>query len=1037
MEFTGGKLGELFTSLAFAASLVAMISFFLADMREGKEKANWEKMGLWGFGIHALSILGIIATLFGLIYTHNYNYHYVWAHASNELPVHFMISCFWEGQEGSFLLWCFWHAVLGVILMRSKADWRNGVMGIIASIELILSSMLLGVYVNESIVWGAYLLLALLPSMYLGYLFVRQRDELSLNGNFHLASLFVGGSFLLLLFSGQLGHSVGLIPSMEVFSLSGMGFWLLLLFVLGYAALYFVYVGKVAKTAKAHLWELVSGAVLIALGLFVVYYDPEVWKLGSTPFLTIKDAFPDDKVWATDPNFVPKNGTGLNPLLQNYWMVIHPPTLFLGFASTTVPFAFVMAGLIRGKYDQWIKPSMPWMSFSVMILGIGIIMGGYWAYETLNFGGYWNWDPVENSSFVPWLTGVASLHAMLIYRKTKAYLKMAMLLIISTFLLVLYSTFLTRSGILGDTSVHTFTDLGLSGQLLVLVAIYVTFVAVVMFYRWKDIPQRSDESKVWSAEFWLFMGVLVFLGSSLAILVFTSLPVFNKIFGTSAALPGYVQFFYYQWTIFFAVGFGVASGIGQFLWWKMGKGKAIGDALFRPFLIAVLSGCAILVGIWYGVEWNFAFDDEFAEIISEEKLSGNALSDVFSYIYFGIFNIGDELLLFSSLFAFFANLDVLISLLRKNRKGLKVMGGTVVHIGFALMLIGMLFSSGYDQVISKNLRPEDLARFPEKERMDNVLLPKNDPTQIWGYDVTYIGKKEAKAPVSDLRILEEDLLNAKIAFEDASGDTWALIVPRGPFLKKETNNIHSTSDNEAAVQREVLGEIDLNLIQNKLNQNLSSFEPERINGRMLFGLRFDKLGETQHSFTVFPESEINMTGDGIINHPSRQIYWNKDVYVHVSSLPKSEEAETRFFNLDMQIGDTARYEDVVFYLENLTNLSQRPDLTKYDVAAAANLKAFRAGKTYSTQPVFVIEGNKPGMIQDRIEELGMDFAFVGIEPDKNMVHLQVRYVKPDADFVIIKAIQKPFINLLWLGTFILTAGFLISIYRRVQESKKK
>ena len=110
--------------------------------------------------------------------------------------------------------------------------------------------------------------------------------------------------------------------------------------------------------------------------------------------------------------------TGLNQLLQNYWMVIHPPILFLGFASTIVPFAYAVAGLWKKDYSSWTKQVMPWALFSAAILGLGIMMGARWAYESLNFGGYWAWDPVENASMVPWLVLVAGIHTMLIYNST-------------------------------------------------------------------------------------------------------------------------------------------------------------------------------------------------------------------------------------------------------------------------------------------------------------------------------------------------------------------------------------------------------------------------------------------------------------------------------------------------------------------------------------------------------------------------------------------------------------------------------------------
>src|SRR5690606_38158729 len=135
------------------------------------------------------------------------------------------------------------------------------------------------------------------------------------------------------------------------------------------------------------------------------------------------------------------DGNGLNPLLQNYWMVIHPPTLFLGFASTLVPFAYAIASLWKKDYSGWVNPVLPWTLFSAAMLGTGILMGGAWAYEALSFGGFWAWDPVENASLVPWITLIAGLHTLVIFKSTGHALRATFIFFIATFVLILYSTF--------------------------------------------------------------------------------------------------------------------------------------------------------------------------------------------------------------------------------------------------------------------------------------------------------------------------------------------------------------------------------------------------------------------------------------------------------------------------------------------------------------------------------------------------------------------------------------------------------------------
>jgi cytochrome c-type biogenesis protein CcmF len=164
-----------------------------------------------------------------------------------------------------------------------------------------------------------------------------------------------------------------------------------------------------------------------------------------------------------------------------------------------------------------------------MILGMGIIMGAYWAYVTLNFGGYWNWDPVENAVYVPWLILVASIHTMITFKKSSTALKTSIVLVIMTFILVLYATFLVRSGVLGDSSVHSFTDLGLSGQLLIYL-LFFSFVAIFLAARaWKHIPTSEKEASVYSREFWVFIGATTLSLMAFQVIVPTSIPVWNAV----------------------------------------------------------------------------------------------------------------------------------------------------------------------------------------------------------------------------------------------------------------------------------------------------------------------------------------------------------------------------------------------------------------------------------------------------------------------------------------------------------------------------
>ena len=220
-----------------------------------------------------------------------------------------------------------------------------------------------------------------------------------------------------------------------------------------------------SKKWEAPVMSVLSLAqVCLATMMLGIYFFGT--KIGSSPFALFREQMPDLPAFQfADYALRIKDGQGLNMLLQNYWMVIHPPVLFLGFASTIVPFAFAMGGLMTKKYGDWVKPVLPWALFSACVLGVGVMMGGAWAYESLSFGGYWAWDPVENASLVPWLVLVAGIHTLIIYKNTGRSLQTSFFLIALSFILIVYSTFLTRSGILGETSVHSFADLGMNAQL--------------------------------------------------------------------------------------------------------------------------------------------------------------------------------------------------------------------------------------------------------------------------------------------------------------------------------------------------------------------------------------------------------------------------------------------------------------------------------------------------------------------------------------------------------------------------------------------
>jgi cytochrome c-type biogenesis protein CcmF len=355
---------------------------------------------------------------------------------------------------------------------------------------------------------------------------------------------------------------------------------------------------------------------------------------------------------------------------------------------------------------SWAKVAIPWAAFSGAVLGTGIMMGAAWAYESLSFGGYWAWDPVENASLVPWLVMIAGLHTNLVYKSSGYSLKSTYLFYIISFSLVLYSTFLTRSGILGDTSVHAFTGADMTTQLVCFVFIFFVPAMVLYFYRNKSIPTIKKEESTYSREFWMFIGALVLCLSSIIITAKTSIPVYNKIFGTNIAEPEDTVFSYNQIQVFIAIIVGVLSAITQYFKYRNTDKKFFYKRILWPTAIALtISLCISLIG-------NINYDAKGAG-----------------------FMIAIHVAMFAAVYGLVANFSYIwIGLKGK----MKSAGASIAHIGFALALVGILISSSRKQVLSENTTGISLLeKSKDFDPAENITLFKGIKTDMGKYDVTY------------------------------------------------------------------------------------------------------------------------------------------------------------------------------------------------------------------------------------------------------------------------------------------------------------
>jgi len=516
-------LGSVALVVALLAYIRSWIVYRTIDPKDREARLGKARNGVV-IALVALTAAGV--ALLWLLFARAYQVEYVYAHVSNELPGLYVLSAFWAGQEGSFLIWAIMAAGFGFALTRLGGEWEEPVM------------------------------LVYLPS----------------------------AAFLVVL-------------------------------------------------------TLISGL----FGL-----------LPQTPV----------------------EGAGLNPLLRDPWMAIHPPITFLGYAALSIPFAFAMAGLGRKEMKDWVERALPWSLIGWLTLGTGVIMGGFWAYKVLGWGGWWGWDPVENASLLPWLVGMALFHGLLLQRSRNKLARTNVILATVTFALVIYSTFLTRSGVLEGASVHTF-GASPAGTWL-----FIWLVAVLGYGLWrtvtagKTVRGEGIEERFFSREVQLTIGAIVIIAAAVMIGLGTSAPIISRLTGGEGAAIDIS--FYGRTTLPLGILMALGIGLSVLLRWR--GGDMVGRTALIVSVGAALSGCvaAALAGV----------------------------TGILPLLFAG-----------SSVMALTANLFVFQHML--SHDGWKAVGGPLSHIGAALMLIAVV-----------------AATTGRKETADLIY---NEPTRVLGYELTFVG----------------------------------------------------------------------------------------------------------------------------------------------------------------------------------------------------------------------------------------------------------------------------------------------------------
>jgi len=527
------NIGQAVIWLAFFSTLAAAYFFY----REGKDSTT-QRVPRSGhlssrriFAVAVAAVSSASALMLYFLFNHQFQFAYVAKYSSTTQPLMYLISAFWAGQEGTFLLWALLVSILGMVFLRTKSKEDGFAMSIVS------------------------------------------------------------------------------------------------------AFLAFLYLLMIVKS----------------------------------PFETT--------------TAVPADGQGMNPLLQDPWMAIHPPILFVGYAATVFPFALAISGLARRKYDQWFASGFVWTVFASLTLGAGIIIGGFWAYEVLGWGGYWGWDPVENSSLVPWLTLLALIHGFLVQKAKGSLVRTNIFFALISFLLVLYATFLTRSGVLADFSVHSFENLGIGNHIIGAMVVSLVLAFGLFITRFRDFHSPKVDISTLNREVTLVLSLFALSAAAAFIFVGMSSPILTGLFGKASQVD---TTFYNKVNLPVAIGIALLLAVTPFLGWTEEKNLGFVKRLSMPVALTLLALAIAYVG---GVTTPM-------------------------------------LMLFVGSAAFGLISNVIIAF-RQYRSGWTHLGGPVAHIGIGLLLIGIIGSGKFDQT-------------------SQVILVPNQPQDIYGYHLTFKGIDDTK-----------------------------------------------------------------------------------------------------------------------------------------------------------------------------------------------------------------------------------------------------------------------------------------------------
>ncbi len=509
---------------------------------------------------------------------------------------------------------------------------------------------------------GFFIFIALISTILCSYYYLssfKQQKEIKLAKFFYfssLISLLMASGFLLwniLSHNFQIAYIYNYTSKELPFSLliasffagqeGSFLFWTVIIALLG------LFLQKQKNDLQGYQLSLFFYSIILLFFVILVIFN--------SPFSYIWDKYPNIFYY----NFLPDNGRSLNPILENFWMIIHPPFLFLGYSILLIPFVLFVGHYYANSLNSAIDSIRKWQLLGSGILAIGLILGGVWAYESLGWGGWWGWDPVENASLIPWIMSVILIHLLLIQKRKNGFIKSNFFLFFTQTILIIYSTFLTRTGIL-QNSLHSFTGTSLPTFYILIFIIIILFISSFYIFiknrkKYSLISQNSSMN-LKEGSFYLSSAMYAFLLIALFILFGTSFPLINSNFSISTNFYNEIN--------------------------------------FVPLIVSML-----LLAVAYFIYRKNIFR-QIKNIIS--IIVFTSIIIIASIIY-GIKNLPDLIFIFSCSIVIAVSL---ISIFTKNKKNITT---EIAHLGFGILFIGVIFSGNYSSSSILTLSNLDSASF--------------------------------------------------------------------------------------------------------------------------------------------------------------------------------------------------------------------------------------------------------------------------------------------------------------------------------------